>query len=516
MRTILSTVALFFALHFFAFAQPESFTSVNVGKLFPAEKPSNIKGIFHLGDGKIVSVRDMGEFLEIIHYNNDLQIEYKSQPIKFTYKQEEAKNYFKYTYLLKDDKIMIIFLQKYDKPDKWIVWANILYPNKETLKYAEPVKIAEIYPKDQIEEYAITLSEDKSKVLFTYYLNVKDPDKRDIVAHKVFTDDLTLLYECKLEDINIISAPGGIYKLANNGKIVDVIPIKDESVSRRDKTQQDVFLMIYIFDTAGSIENTFTLKMNENIFFKDFDIQIDKNNILRAAAVYSKDYESIFSSGLFNFSIDLEHIKEPVYTRKEFPENVVTEFNTPSKRNNLLKQKDKGEEIGIDYLTVSEIISNQDGYYTVMRSSWDYYNQGRLVYHFMSDYIIASFSNDDQLLWIKKIPMSLRATVRNYYTDNFIIKNDNLYILFFDSDENINNPEDVKNGKRDYVANYLVVYKISKNGTVENRSVIDIKELGYSVSWIPYHHLVKNQDDEVILFFYDKDDASFLKVKLIN
>lgn len=235
-QSITLIISLLFAIS--AISQNSEFSNVTKSEVFPIEKPYNIKGFYKLKSGNIVNIRDDGEFLEIVKFDSDMKQISISKQLKFTYKQEEAKNYFRSTYLTRDDKVIIVFEQKYKAEDKIIIWANIINLETEELEFSEPVKLADIFYKNQIFDYHFSFDEKLSKFVFVNYLPKEDSKKQNIISLKVFDCNLEKLWENNIEDIFVISSPAGIFRIAENGKVVAVIPIRDKTIESRDKTQQ--------------------------------------------------------------------------------------------------------------------------------------------------------------------------------------------------------------------------------------------------------------------------------------
>lgn len=498
----------------YCYAQSSDFTEITKSDMFPVEKVYGINEIFQLNTGEIVSVKDEGEFLEVIHFNEDLSVESISDPIKFTYNQEIAKNYFKKTYLTKENKIIFTFVQKFKKKKKIVIWANILDLEAVELEYSEPVKLTEINYKEQFDDYHISFNEERSQFVFTYYQSVKDPKERNIISNKVFNSELDLLWEEQIDEITVFSAPGGLFRIANNGKVVVVIPIKDETVKRLNKSQQKALFLVYIYDMDGKIEMIINLKMRPNTFLKDFDVKIDENNKLIAAGLYTKDQESVFSSGILNFSVDLENVKETEYILNDFSEELITENQSGYEKSQILKDIKKGDPYGVSFLTVNDFISHKEGYYIIFKGAWISANGNVAINHFQRDYIVSSFSNDNELQWVKKVPMSLRSSLENYYSENFIFKDKNLYLLYFDAESNFNNPDDIKNGKRDYVAEHFAIQKLDKNGELEGELIFNTLDLNYTKGYVPSNMKVHNTKNSTIILFWGDETALFLKVDI--
>ena len=134
--------------------------------------------------------------------------------------------------------------------------------------------------------------------------------------------------------------------------------------------------------------------------------------------------------------------------------------------------------------------------------------------YFDKDYIVASFNNDNELVWMRKVPRRLRSTQNNYYSEKYIVKENNLYILHFDSEDNFNNPDDVKNNKRQYIPEYLVIQKLDENGELSGEPIFNTLDLKFTKSFVPYNFLVQNNDGKAIFLFYSSSSAAFLKVEI--
>ena len=497
----------------YCYAQSSDFTEITKSDMFPVEKIYGINEIFQLSTGEIVSVKDEGEFLEVIHFNEDLSIESISDPIKFTYNQEIAKNYFKKTYLTKEDKIIFTFVQKFKKKKKIVIWANILDLEAVELEYSKPIKLTEINYKEQFDDYHISFNEERSQFVFTYYQSVKDPKERNIISNKIFNSELDLLWEEQIDEITVFSAPAGLFRIANNGKVVVVIPIKDETVKRLNKSQQKALFLVYIYDMDGKIEMKKSLKMNPNTFLRDFNIKID-NNKLFAGGLYSKDQESTLAAGAINFTVDLENVEETDYHLNDFSIDLITENNSKLNKGQILKSKKKGDPYGISFLTVKDIISHTDGYYVIYKKSWVSAYGSTAIGHYQKDYVVFSFSNEDELIWVKIVPMSLKSSLKNYYSENIILKEDNLYFIYFDAELNFNNPENIKRDYRDYVAKHLSIRKLDSDGNIEGELIFNTLDLNYTKGYVPSNMKVQNTKNSTIILFWGDETALFLKVDI--
>lgn len=498
-----------------AYSQISEFSQITTSNIFLSEKTCNIKGFFELNNGETITIRDDGEFIEIIRYDEDFNQYSKSNPIKFTYKQDYAKNFFKQVHLTKEDKAIIIFEQKFRKQKKIIIWANILNIENEELELSEPIKLTEIFYKDQIKDYHISFNNEMSKFVFVNYIKIKKPKKHNILSYKVYNTDFEKIWEHKLDDISVYSSPAGMFRIADNGKVVTVIPVKDKTVKKIDKSQQKALFYVYIYDSEGSLEKNMTLKMKENTFLTDFNITIGSNNKLRAAGTYTDNIKNVFSTGTINFSVNLNEVEEPEYKMNKFTMDVITSYIAPKSIKKYIKAKEKGKSLGINYLSVGKIISHEDGYYSIMEKKWQVKDKKTsIVSYYNYDYVVSSFSNDDELLWIKKVPKSLRAVENNFYSDDYFMKNENLYFIHFDAEENFINFTDVKNGYRDYFPDHLVVQKLNIDGELDRELAFKMKNLGFDQNWVPYHYIAENTINATTFLFYTKKNAAFLKVEI--
>lgn len=252
--------------------------------------------------------------------------------------------------------------------------------------------------------------------------------------------------------------------------------------------------------------------MKENSFLRDFSVIIDSNNKLRASGNYADIINSYSSVGGINFSIDLNQIVEPEYQMYQFPINTLIDYETPSYVKKVTAMVEKGKSPGFEYLSVIDILSNENGYYSIMRKEWRIINPNTKQTNYISqDYIISSFSNDDELLWVKKVPIELHTNLENFFKEKVILINDNLYLIHFDAEYNFTNFEDVKLGKRKAIPDYIVIHKLDLEGELSQELILKISDIG--LSEFPFQYLTGNNDEATFLFF-TKDSASFVNIDI--
>lgn len=500
-KLFISIIILIFYVN--TYAQTIDLTKISKSNIFSSDYIQDFEKCYRLSNDKLITISVKGEYLEIVKYDENLSPESKSNPIKFTYNQQIARNHFKALYLTNDDNLIVTFIQTLKEEKKIIIWANILSIEDEEFEFSEPIKLAEVKNVHPIKDFHIKFNQEKSQFVFVYYPTVEDPRIRNIIAYKIFNPDLELLSENYIKEISVRTSKSDFFRISNNGKFVSLVPIIDYN-------KQTAQLLVYIFDSDGTLENRQVFKIDS---YQDIDITVSKNNILSVVGI-CKTLNKFYSRGVFNISIDLDDLEEAYqYKYHEFPIELVLAYESNNSKRTIQQQYKSGILLCFPILRVSKIIPHDEGYYTVFGQKSARYNPGSMS-SFYYDYIVASYTNDDELLWIQKVPVSDIKIKNNTLPDNIIFKNNSVYIIHFDNKEKFNNYLLEKNIDKYHSADHLVIQKINEDGELERKILYNVTDIGLSKKKIPPHKEVENTKESTTFLFYTKENAAFLKVEI--
>lgn len=501
MKPIITTI-LGILISINSYSQTTEFTEITKGEMFSVDNAGRVTELFRLNNGEIVTLEVLKEDVIVTHYNKDFRFKSKSAPIKFAYNPKTALNRYPQFYLTNNDKLILTFSQHITKEKRKIVWANILNLEEDKFELSVPVKLGEIN-RTKFSEFNIKFNKEKTQFVFAGSVPVKKPKPHHEVYYKLYNTDFDLLWEKRINEKTFYSINNRTLRVAENEMLVTYMSIYDKKGENIDRYHFSVF------DSDGNIEKEFDLKVSDKII-SDLEVTINKHNKLIAGGIY-KTKKNGNPIGFFNFSNDLNDIEEHENNIHIFTEELLSAYETKTKKNRIREAFQENKTPGIKDLEIKEIATHKEGCFLIMNSNWTVNYSNGSATEVSKDYIVASFSEENELLWLQKVPMSARGFRVNF--DKIICKNGNLYIFHWDTEENFVKFEKLKEtGKRNYDTDCFVIQKINKDGNLDRELLFKIYEFEIKGKG-SFYKSFSNIENSVIFFYYNNEKGCFVKIE---
>ncbi len=343
--------------------------------------------------------------------------------------------------------------------------------------------------------YDFCKSQDSSKFLYNYALvgkEKKDKINKDVIGMYVYDENLVKIWGGEYQMPYTEAVMDNLsYTLSNDGKVYLLARINDIENKKALKKAGEISYRyeVLIYDKDNKKPKIVELKL-DNYFPTDAYLYEDGKKNIVVTGFYSKDVKQLYvADGFYMVRLDVDKgavtkVNSGYY---EIPSDVIKEYMSERSKRKLSKKEKKKGDIGLEYLTIRNIISTPNGSMKIISEVYHQYTQtttdskGNTRTTYITDagdLFVMSIDNAGKMEWVKKIPKSQRCgnwTAPGSSINSIVIGND-INIFFMENLKNEKLPVEKRKTYADGAVGTVKVVTIDAKGKVTNGSLGSTKE----------------------------------------
>ncbi len=293
----------------------------------------------------------------------------------------------------------------------------------------------------------MVLSRDSSKVAIIGDITDKNRKEDDKYIFKVFSDNLTLLWEQEhtfpyqdrffyFEDA-VISNDGNVYCVGR----VDT----DRWFNKREGKPTYSYKLFYL---SPNEEKPVEIDINvKDRFITDIRVGMAENGDILCAGFYSEN-NTFNVKGVFSITLDANTRKVKQEAMKEIPISTMVENMSEAKQERLEKREAKGKNVELYEYDLDNLIHKKGGgfvlvgeqFYVRAYSYTDGNNNQNTHYnYYFNDIIVVNVDTKGNIIWGEKIGKSQRSTDDGGHFSSYgmMIHEDKLHFIYNDNKKNV-------------------------------------------------------------------------------